>query len=80
MGFNQIYVTSRDDIHRPKATVGALDSGPPCRLSILRNTNVTCLCGLFLPMSPFKFTKVPLSHFAGFFKVMLLVDKLKVAC
>ena len=39
--------------------VGALDGGPPCRLSILRNANVACLCRLFMPMSHVEFKKFP---------------------
>ena len=30
------------------SNVGALDGGSPCRLSILRNANVACLCRLWL--------------------------------
>ena len=37
--------------------VGAVDGGSPCRLSILRNANVTCLCRLFVPMSHVEFKK-----------------------
>ena len=38
-------------------TCGALDGGSPCRLSILRITNVACLCCLFMPMSHVEFKK-----------------------
>ena len=31
--------------------------GSPCRLSILRNGNVACLCRVFVPMSHVKFKK-----------------------
>ena len=36
---------------------GALDGGSPCRLSILRNANVACLCRLFMSMSHVEFKK-----------------------
>ena len=38
-------------------TEGALDGGSPCRLSNLRNANVTCTCHLSMPMSPVEFKK-----------------------
>ena len=38
-------------------TKGALDWGSPCRLSILRNANVACLCRLCMPMSHVEFKK-----------------------
>ena len=37
--------------------VGALDGGSPCRLSILRNANVACLCRLFMAMSHVEYKK-----------------------
>ena len=40
-------------------TCGAPDGGSPCRLSILRNANVACLCRLFKAMSPVDFRKLP---------------------
>ena len=36
---------------------GALDGGSRCRMSILRNENVACLCRLFMPMSHVEFKK-----------------------
>ena len=36
---------------------GALDGGSRCRMSILRNDNVACLCRLFMPMSHVEFKK-----------------------
>ena len=36
---------------------GGRQGESPCRLSILRNANVTCLCRLFMPMSHVKFKK-----------------------
>ena len=36
---------------------GALEGGPPCRMSILRNFNVACHCRLFSPMSHVEFKK-----------------------
>ena len=39
-------------------TVGALDGGHQCRMSILRNCTVTCLCHLFSSMSRFEFKKL----------------------
>ena len=36
---------------------GALDGGPHCRMSILRNGNIACPCRLFSPMSHVKFKK-----------------------
>ena len=36
---------------------GALDGGPKCRMSILRNCNVACPCRLFFPMSHVEFKK-----------------------
>ena len=38
---------------------GPLIGGSPCRLSILRNANVACLCRLFMPMSHAEFKKYP---------------------
>ena len=38
---------------------GAIDGGSPCRLSILRDANVACLCRLFMPMSHVEFKKYP---------------------
>ena len=38
---------------------GALDGGPQCRMSILRNGNVACHCRLFSPMSHAEFKKRP---------------------
>ena len=38
------------------AAAGALDGGSPCRMSILRNANVTCFCRLIFPMSPVEFS------------------------
>ena len=38
---------------------GRLDWGSPCRLSILRNANVACLCRLCMPMSHSEFKKYP---------------------
>ena len=38
---------------------GALDGGSPCRVSILRNAYVACLCRLFMPMSHVEFKKCP---------------------
>ena len=35
----------------------ALDRGSRCRMSILRNANVACLCRLFMPMSNVEFKK-----------------------
>ena len=40
--------------------VGALEGGgggPQCRMSILRNGNVACLCRLFMAMSHVEFKK-----------------------
>ena len=37
--------------------VGVHDGWFPCRLSILRNANVACLCRLFIPMSHVEFKK-----------------------
>ena len=42
-----------------KSFLEALDGGFPCRLSILRNANVTCLCHLFMPMSHVELKKYP---------------------
>ena len=36
---------------------GPLMGGPQCRMSILRNGNVACLCRLFSPMSDVEFKK-----------------------
>ena len=36
---------------------GPLKGGPQCRMSILRNGNVACLCPLFSSMSHVKFKK-----------------------
>ena len=33
--------------------------GSPCRVSILRNADVACLCRLFIPMSHVEFKKWP---------------------
>ena len=44
---------SKPKVHHVDLTIlAALDGGCPCRLSILRNANVACLCRLFIPMSP----------------------------
>ena len=40
------------------STVGALDGGHQCCMSILRNCTVTCLCHLFSSMSRFEFKKL----------------------
>ena len=40
-----------------RGSLGALNGGSPCRLSILRNGNVACLCRLFMPMSHVEFKK-----------------------
>ena len=43
-------------------TAGALDGGgggSPCRMSILRNANVACLCRLLMPISHVEFNKWP---------------------
>ena len=37
--------------------MGPVTGGSPCRLSILRNGNVACLCRLFMPMSHVEFKK-----------------------
>ena len=50
---------------RPTSS-GALDGGSPCRLSILRNANVACLCRLFKAMSPVGFKKCQ-SHMSLYF-------------
>ena len=41
----------------PFSVIGALDGLSPCRLSILRNANVACLCRLFIAMSHVEFKK-----------------------
>ena len=38
-------------------TLGPLMGGPQCRMSILRNGNVACLCRLFMAMSHVEFKK-----------------------
>ena len=51
-----------------KLTAGALDGGSPCRLSILRNANVACLCRLLMSMSHVEFKKYPCLMSLYFFK------------
>ena len=38
-------------------SMGALDGGPQCRMLILRNGNVACLCHLFSSISHVEFKK-----------------------
>ena len=40
-----------------KGRVGHLMGCPQCRMSVLRNRNVACLCRLFSPMSNVEFKK-----------------------
>ena len=41
------------------AKLGPFMGGSPCRVSILRNANVACLCRLFMPMSHVESKKLP---------------------
>ena len=38
---------------------GGRVGGSPCRMSILRNAYVACLCRLFVPLSHVEFKKLP---------------------
>ena len=42
-------------LHLPSLVLHFGAGGSPCRLSILRNANVACLCRLFMPMSHVEF-------------------------
>ena len=46
-----------DVITQRVAPVGPLMGGPQCRMSILRNANVACLCRLFMAISHVEFKK-----------------------
>ena len=41
----------------PSVSGGAIDGMPWCRMSILRNANVACLCRQIFPLSPVEFKK-----------------------
>ena len=62
LGLTQEIGTAHEEgmilLHGPTTVpIGALDGGSPCRLSILRNANVACLCHLFMAMSNVEFKK-----------------------
>ena len=58
--------------------VGPLTGGPECRMSILRNSNVACLCRLFMAMSHVEFKKYQ-CRMSLSFKALSHVDMLHVA-
>ena len=58
---------------------GALDGGPQCRMSILRNANVACHCRLFSPMSHVEFKKM-LCPVSLYFTPMSHVTRPNAAC
>ena len=53
-------------IRSPWHKRGALEGESPCRMSILRNGNVTCFCHLFSSMSHVDLKKMAISNFTKF--------------
>ena len=51
--------------------IGALDGGSGCRISILRNANVACLCRYISPV-PCRIQEMPMSHVTLLFEPMSL--------
>ena len=59
--------------------LGLLTGDPKCRMSILRNGNVACLCQLFMAMSHVNFRNRPVAcHYI--LKALSHVDRLHVTC
>ena len=48
---------SKKRVEEQNGCLGPLTGGPQCRMSILRNGNVACLCRLFMAMSHVEFKK-----------------------
>ena len=53
-----LLVAPNQPLASPLPILGALDGGPQCRMSILRNGNVACLCRLFSSASHGKLKKL----------------------